>query len=278
MLQIVIQIVLIAAPLIVILLTIFRKNIKTNITVMIVFAILEFIHIFISKKYITITLFELKINDISVIIDIIGIVITVFLAIIENRSQLSYFNQLNLSKPITQNESTVVKANIINSDFNYNKDNLYIKISKANIYIVLVKSLFEYEEVFNEFKSNKDYCRKIEINNISGNIIPIQIFNNRPMFSFSITDRDNLFSDILVNDAKEYCDKSMIVLDIQYKIYKKNAFNKLILHVYDKLGFKGKIKTKSYFFKLSEINTLNDEFVFEVFKPKRISTRSNINE
>lgn len=245
---------------------------------MIVFAILEFIHIFISKKYITITLFELKINDISVIIDIIGIVITVFLAIIENRSQLSYFNQLNLSKPITQNESTVVKANIINSDFNYNKDNLYIKISKANIYIVLVKSLFEYEEVFNEFKSNKDYCRKIEINNISGNIIPIQIFNNRPMFSFSITDRDNLFSDILVNDAKEYCDKSMIVLDIQYKIYKKNAFNKLILHVYDKLGFKGKIKTKSYFFKLSEINTLNDEFVFEVFKPKRISTRSNINE
>lgn len=221
MLQIVIQIVLIAAPLIVILLTIFRKNIKTNITVMIVFAILEFIHIFISKKYITITLFELKINDISVIIDIIGIVITVFLAIIENRSQLSYFNQLNLSKPITQNESTVVKANIINSDFNYNKDNLYIKISKANIYIVLVKSLFEYEEVFNEFKSNKDYCRKIEINNISGNIIPIQIFNNRPMFSFSITDRDNLFSDILVNDAKEYCDKSMIVLDIQYKIYKK---------------------------------------------------------
>ncbi len=48
--------------------------------------------------------------------------------------------------------------------------------------------------------------------------------------------------------------------------------------MYDKLGFKGKIKTKSYFFKLSEINTLNDEFVFEVFKPKRISTRSNINE
>lgn len=280
------QIIILLAPIVLLISLFFHKKLKwIKVNALIV---LFFIHLAITIFVIIAQPFDniLKMssdsiteNHISLACDIIGVLSTIIIAILDNRVPLFSFNQLKLSPSGNDsNDNAIISANLCNNDIDYVEDKLNINIVDAKIYIVLLKELFEYEDIFNIKKNNNNYCRKIILENIVNTTVRIEEYNNRPNVSFNIIDKHSYFDDILSKDAHLFDDRKMLVLSLKYRIFKDNIFDRNLIHIYNKLKIRHGLKTKKLFFILDDSNNTNDEYIFKISTTKKTVNRSNSNE
>lgn len=128
-----------------------------------------------------------------------------------------FFDELSISNPCFDNSrktefKLIARKNVLPKEY-------HILIETMTIYVILVKELLEDETIFNKYKDDEQYVRKICLNNIKLDLSDIERTNVDTYYRINKYDGSIIeLKDILKNNAIKFEDKTMIRTICNYKL------------------------------------------------------------
>lgn len=203
-----------------------KIKIGWHIATIVLFFFCEFVYVF-YPQIVTLITKGFQSNEhpnwdkLSFFITVIELLLTIYLEIKNNSKEKQsfcklFFNKLIISNPCFDNtdctEIILISNNIIPSY-------LHIYFYEINIYVILVKELLENDYLFNKFKDDQNYARKITLSNII--FEPDNLKNVGDKMQYKIDEYSgelSKFKDILSMQPIEHSDKKMIGVECKYKL------------------------------------------------------------
>ena len=162
----------------------------------------------------------------TLVLDVIGFLLTYYIFKKENEFTSSgqiYFDSATVYNIKKSTNNNIVMDIVLKDDTASISQNHEIVPYEITVYICLIKEIFNCPELFNDYKDNTDYCRKIKVN------LENEFYNhytsvtsNAVNFNFKIRGSRDKLKDIFVDQAN-YEDTKMIVVDIKYQIQRKGV-------------------------------------------------------